>query len=274
MNQNIALRIFHFVCAITLPLALLLLVSCIQAHEEHVPLGPQFDPSQLDAVVNKATQGATVANLQKNQMLHYEETVRIDGRDPALSMSTNILSVIDRSSNPDTDSVRITYHHSNNYRDENNAWHDVETEDTYDIPNSSAVSAGLLLNINRNDIKTLSDSLDLSPMSQPIHITYHNLQTSEADIDPPDTIKNKAGCSGIPNCRLHVTYLSFDEAQWTDDSHYMKISWRYTLTAQLPYMEQLFGVMVERCAGLSGVSAQDGKKHYIQDCQFLSDAQM
>lgn len=271
MNQYF-LRALHFVCAITLPLALLLLMSCIQAHEEHAPLGPEFDPAQLDEVLNKATNGATPFNLQMNQMVHYEESVRIDNRDPDLHMSTHVLNVIDRSPSPGTDSVRVTYHHSNNFLDENGTWQDVETEDTYDIPNSSAVSAGLLLNTGEKDIASLSQAMQMTPTGAATHISYHNLKVSEGDVEPPKAIKNKAGCGGIPNCRIHVTVLAFDVARWSDDSHYTKISWRYSLTNQLPYMEELFGAMVQRCAGFTAV--QDGKTHYLNDCQYLTDAQL
>lgn len=271
MNR-LVLRVLHFVCALTLPLALLILVSCIQAHEEHAPLGPEFDPNQLDEVLTKATDGATVSRLQKDQMIHYEESVRVDNRDPSLHMSTHVLNVIDRSPNPGTDSVRITYHHSNSFRDEDGTWQDIETEDTYDIPNSPSLSAGLLLSLGQNDVVSLSKAMAMAPLSSPTHISYHNLKVFEGDIDPPSVIKKKANCGGVPNCRLHATFLSFDEARWSDDSHYTKVTWKYTLTNQLPYMEGLFGAMIERCAGFSAV--QDSKTHYLNDCQYLTDAQL
>jgi|GEM_PF-5930642 len=266
------LGLLHFACALTLPLALLLLVSCIQAHEEHAPLGPEFDPNQLDEVLAKATNGASPLNLQMNQMIHYEESVRVDNRDPSLHMSTHVLNVIDRSPSPGTDSVRVTYHHSNNYRDENGNWQDVETEDTYDIPNSTTVTANLLLNTGENDVASLSQAMAMAPTGATTHISYHNLKVSEGDVEPPKAIKNRPNCGGLPNCRIHVTILSFDVARWSDATNYTKVSWHYSLTAQLPYMEELFGAIVERCAGFNAV--QDGTTHYLNDCQYLTDAQL
>lgn len=266
LNQ-IVCKSIHFVFALALPLALLLLMSCKQAHEFHAPLGPEVSSSDLDAVLGKAIEGASVEKLQKGQMLHYEESVRINNSDPNLLESTNDLTVIDRYDDVDTQTTRITTHRSQNMRTvDGDGWRNVESEDTLEIPTAPVISASLLMSVG-----TRADDSD-SP-TPPKRITYHNMRVSEGDIDPPDKVKSRPNCSNLHNCRVHVTYLSYDEVRWQDDTHYDKRSYDFELTSDLPFMNQgLYGIMTSGCVGF--FQNINGKNYYLRDCQYVSDLQM
>jgi hypothetical protein len=265
------LQSLHFGFALALPFALLLLFGCKQSHEEHADLGPEVDSSQLDAVLSKVVAGAHFEDLQAGQMVHYEESLRINNTDPNILEGTNNLYVVARTSDKDTKATRITIHRSLIERTTaGDSFQDIETESTDEFPTPELQSQGLLLNLGSN-FKAATTAISDDP--PPVRITYHNLRTSEGFVEPSDKVKKRSNCGNLHDCLIAVTYLSYDEVRWSDDTHYLKQSYDFQLTSSVPFMNKgLFGIMVSGCVGFSHM--QDGKNYYIRDCQALTDLQM
>lgn len=264
------LRVLHFIFALTLPLALLLLLGCKQAHEERADLGPTADPSLIDSTFAKAIHGASIATLQVNQMVHYEESLRVANQDPNILIGEHGVSVIDRSIDNDTQEVRITVHHSQSIREPGKStFTDVESEDTLALPDPAQTTGlGMLMAVDQGFQPA---SLTAADTPQPIRITYHNFQTSSDTITPPDAVVKRSSCGGLSPCKLPVTYISYDEVKWYSDTNYDKYHYDFAFTSELPYMSGLLGVLVTGCIGYYQTSS--GKRYYMRDCQYLTDFQ-
>jgi hypothetical protein len=263
-------KALHFTFALALPLTLLFLLSCKQAHETHAGLGPEVSADSLNMILNRiaTAAGDNVTNLQKGQMLHYQESLRANNQDPDVLESEDIFTVIDRTKDVETGTTRITDHHtSRTLSNDGTSWNTLESEDTIEVPMPTSSASGLLASFGGRMATTPDTS------QQPVRITYHNLRTSEGDVDVPDTAKARANCANVPNCKIHVTFLSYDEALWSDDSHYVKRSYDLELTSQLPFIgTRLFGIMTLGCIGM--FQNIKGNNYYLRDCQYLSDLQM
>ena len=268
-NERV-LRFFHLLAALLLPVALLVITSCKQAHEERADLGPSADPSIINDTFEKAIAGATVATLQVHQSLNYEESLRIANQDPNLLMGEHGIQVIDRTNDADTQETRITIHHSQKVRDmDKNIFVNIESEDTISLPEqASSTGSGMLMAVESGFISIAATPQDAP---QPVRITYHNFSTSTDLIDPPSKVKSRSDCGGLTGCRLHVTYISYDEEKWYNDTDYDKYKYDFAFTTQLPYMNGLFGVLVTGCVGF--YQSVSNRRYFVRDCQYLTDFQ-
>jgi len=251
-----------------LPLALLFLLSCKQAHAWKAPLGPEYSEDQINAVFAQATAAADPSQLKAGQTLHYEEDRRYDNQDPNILMETDALSVIDRTDRKDLNETVITVHHSEQVRnDTSSAFTDIETEDAIEIPDVNVSLAAHLRALTKMRLM----SLNSNDSPAPVKITYHNLSSSVGQDDPPSSPAGRSGCGGLSPCKLHVTYISYDEVDWYDDSNYNRFHYDYELTTDLPYMMDLLGTLVSGCVG--GNVHLQGYEVYVRDCQVLTDYQ-
>jgi hypothetical protein len=254
----------HFVAALGLPLVLLILLSaCKKAHEERSGLGTEATSQDLDNIVAKAIRGASLAQLQKNQMIVYENNRRLAGQDATSLLGSHLATVIDRQ---DTDTSQITIHHAEMIR-KTDSFFNLEYEDTLQVPiiKTSEIGSLMAKATHANDFETLA----LSRLTTPLKTTFHNLRTSEADIAAPEDAAKRANCGGLANCKLHVTYIQYDEIKWYSDSDYDRYRYDFAFTSDLPYMNGLLGVMVNGCVGMN--VPVGNRRIFVRDCQFLRD---
>lgn len=262
MTSKFVWNVIHFGVALAIPIVLIFLVSCKQAHEEKAPLGPQVDPSVIDGALAQAIDGASIADLQVNQSAHYQLNRRIANQDPTLDQGNHDLQVIDRHDDPNTQETVITIHQNQRIR-KADSFENVESESTLTTPMPSLtakIEAGAVPGI----AATTRDT-------QPVNVTYHNFSTSKGDATPPDNVANRTGCGGLSPCTLHLTYISFDVAYWYNSEDYDKVHFDYAFTNQLPFMGDLLGVMAEGCA--AQYVTVGNNRYFVRDCKYLTDFQ-
>jgi hypothetical protein len=261
LNQR-GWMLLHVTVALLVPVLLLLVVGCKQAHEEKGDLGPAVDPKTIQKVVDDIQDKISVKNLKVGQKLHYEENRRVVGQETTMLMGTHDVTVSHRDDRKDLGATLVTLDHDVTTR-QTNGFGDLKSEDTVAIPMDGKVDPPKLLGKNE-----VTEMVVASGPPPPV-VTWHNMKVSTGVAQPASDGSTPPHCGGVRTCDLNVTYLSYDEVHWNNGSPYEQLHFDFAFTADLPYMDGLMGLMLTGCVAQH---VQIGEFRYlVRDCNYLTD---
>lgn len=263
MSESRRWAVLHTILALLLPIALVILMGCRKAKEEKGDLGPQTESEVIDKAINDAVGPISIADLKKDQILHYELNRRIVGQETTLLMGSHRLEVVDRTDRPDLNATLITLKHDERIRHEN-GFKRVVSEDTIPVPLQATIEEGF--HVGDNHVSTMAV---VRAQERANRVTYHNLAVSKGTVAPPTDGAQRPGCGGLSPCSLPVTFVSYDEVRWYPSGDYDKFHFDFAFTNKLPYMAQAFGVMLTGCVAQHVPIGEF--RYYVRDCQYLVD---
>jgi hypothetical protein len=97
--------------------------------------------------------------------------------------------------------------------------------------------------------------------SSDMKATYHNLHVSQGLEDAPELVRAQPGCLGLPNCKLNVTRVSFDQVVWDGDTG-NRIHFDYALSPDAPFLAQV----LDKCLTLLVPISGSNSKTLLKQC--------
>ncbi len=94
--------------------------------------------------------------------------------------------------------------------------------------------------LSSDTVATLSDS-----------VTYHGLKTSMLFEAPPELVKKRPNCAGLPDCKLRVYRIEFDMVFW-DKGKPDRVHWALAMSPDAPYLAGLLNKCVTGLAPIGG----------------------
>ncbi len=127
-----------------------------------------------------------------------------------------------------------------------------------------------------SQIFTLENSSDSTASSPPkiVKVTYHNLKSTNKEMDPPAHIQSTKNCAGIPHCKIQVHEVSFDRVLWTSDGRGTKSTFTLAVSKDVPYAvmpsgEEIFPGLISQCS--QAMVKIQGRQFLLNQCLQLID---
>lgn len=266
------LRGLHFLMALSLPLILSALLSCIKAKEEPADLGPQVLDTEIDMALNRAIKGRSIAGTALNQYTTYATTRRFENEETVLNLGDSHVKVTAKKES--TASWDFTLEIRQTERLDDGTFDIKNTESTLEVPKNPTVT-NLIALTQQMQVR----SKDAFAMAEPIRVTYHRLRETNTEIDPPPAVKNRAGCGGLSPCKLPIRYVQYDLVKWYSEAEFRKFAIDLGFSLSTPYLpfgprtstDQYNGLLVVNCAGTQ-VTIPD-RTVFLRDCVSIEDFQ-
>lgn len=77
-------------------------------------------------------------------------------------------------------------------------------------------------------------------------VSYHNLRLSLETVSPPLRVRNQPNCLGIPDCKIRLHKIAFDQVVWASATEAEKVAFEFTMSPDVPYLAML----MDKCATL------------------------
>jgi hypothetical protein len=259
----------HLVLALSLPLILIVMAGCKQAHSRKEDLGPAVDPDAIQKILNDAVKDASFDNLKVDNYTYYLHTRRLENQENVVQLGSRRVDVIDRQ---DTDTqAHFTLKITLVERTDTDKFRTIVSEDPLWLTKvGSSVSTSSTASLR----ELISDVSSSDGPAQP-KVTFHNLTQSLGEIDPPARMRGRPDCGGLSPCRMHVRYVLFDMVIWEPGGGYQKISFDLTFSldaSYLPYgqdFDQFNGALINDCR--STLIPVQSTNVYVRDCFTLDD---
>jgi hypothetical protein len=253
-------------------LTLILLVQalgCMKAPEKKIEYGQEV-PVDLVVKVMKTAIGPSDSPEQilKDEFLNIETTREIRGRPEIDLLSQVAITVVDRKVTKNQWQIKNTEEiknydlehpsdsppaiiredhqciNKNSFKRET-----CEIEDSLNILDLTSKkykeSMNDLTNTSRHFNFLFEDQIypfkQLNPKSnsddEPI-ITFHNLSSEKVSIAPPKAVVESEKCNNIPNCKINVTVVEFDQVNWAIDLQGYKIHYKFVISPDVPQLSR------------------------------------
>jgi len=227
---------------------MVLVLGCQKGPDGQTDYGPEVSPDSVEAELTKAAAESDPNKIEIGQFVHFADVQTINGRDGISTVISDTgQTVVDRRESERQvifTVVQDKYTYSSNQEPRRVK---TELELAFDKLSSRAVSSYISASswflkpfhvLSANDGRVLS--------TKQTRITYHNLRVANELVAPPKLVAEHAGCREIPNCRIRVRHVAFDQVTWNSESGPEKIAFQFSLSPDVPYLASL----MNRCASL------------------------
>lgn len=220
------LALIHLLLALLAPFFILALTGCkSQDTGESVDYGPEATGTEINNALYEPLANVDPLAIKVGAFIHYSTTQSLAGGQVTNLLSDTGQTVVERQED-DTGVVYTIVQHKLAYGN-NSQPEKTSTEFTIGFDKSSGSSiASVQSALNQDPLALLEQGVpallekltassltpEIRQMSEPI--TYHRLVTSVSEEPPPEMVQNQAGCLGIPNCRIKVHHVEFDQVIW------------------------------------------------------------
>jgi len=144
---------------------------------------------------------------------------------------------------------------------------DTETETVSSFAFANFMNFANLVNfVNSGRLRQLASSGS--------RLSYHNLRVSQATVAPPLLVQQAPDCLGIPDCKIRLHTVSFDQVLWSGDQN-ERIHFDMSISPDIPALAGLemsplfhyFPGLMSSCVTLM-VPIGDGRaKTLLRECQ-------
>lgn len=83
------------------------------------------------------------------------------------------------------------------------------------------------------------EAKDIERSSPGYHITYHALKEQGLSVQPPPLVTEKTNCGGIPNCKINISHIEYDEILWNDVGGNVRYHCTFEFSNEVPYLASL-----------------------------------
>ena len=284
------LRAVHFLMALMVPFVLSALLGCIKAKEEPADLGPEVSPDSIDLALSKAINGAYL-DPAVGQYTTYSITRRLETEEQVKVMGATKVEVMDKVEDPATpDEVKFNLRIiKSTLLPDYTSWETTQTEEPLILKKGNSTTAAvdsiLAMHEKSNPAFRMrgpaiaNSSGSVSAAAKPIRRSYHRLRETNAEIDPPQGIKNRPGCGGLSPCKIPVHYVQYDLVEWYSDSEFRKLNFDLGFSSATPYLpfgqrdsiDRFNGLLITNCVAFQ--AQVTGRTVFVRDCSSIEDLQ-
>jgi len=263
----------HLGLALLIPLFLTVMVGCKKAKAFKEDLGPEVSGQAIDDALGKAVQGANFDYIRVGQFISYSSNRRLEAEETTINLGNRRIEVTNRQDSADGSQATFNLQITKSDRMGDGGFETVIFEEPL-VLNVGSFSAAL------NDVRPTSEKALRAQVLRamagaPERVSYHHLRESSAVIDPPDAVKNRAGCGGLSPCKIPVSYIQFDMVIWKSTTEYQKIALDFAFSTVTPYLpfgesfDQFNGLMITDCR--STYVPIESRTVYVRDCLSIDD---
>lgn len=208
--KMVGFSILHFLGAIGIPVILALTVGCIKKEEFENEDGPEISFETIENAELNAQEERNFLDVQKDDWVHYEYSVSsfTSPRQPYQAEARSIENRRDLGDNVELVIRQLIY----KYNDDGDPVLDSDAASTVLISKITGYSTGPGASATKSN---LISSQGFKPAAGNDEYTYHNFSWTQGEIDPPLVVKQKPSCGGVPNCRLRVNTIVYDQIHKT-----------------------------------------------------------
>lgn len=260
------------------PLSLFLLFyivlncGCMKKESDKIDYGPEVNKDKMSSALKDALGTTTSVAIKQGDFVQTDTSRIIRGRDKIDLLQSVGLSVVKKVESPSQWQMNLV---------EEKVTYDLtgaqppkkllrEYSDCISKINGKAVACEITFDVNNFDMKNMDaeykansvNSVNSSYPDQmlalnefilfdtkektaedPPKVTFHKLQVKKYLGDPPVPVRDSKDCGGIPNCKLNLTELQFDQVYWNKDGTADKIHVKIITSKEVPYLAN----PVEKC---------------------------
>lgn len=283
--------------AILIPALFFLFLGCMKTPSKDVDYGDEASLEDIGEILKEGVANFDVSNVQVGQFVYFDKTQAIRGTSTIIVLQEDALKIVSKVDGPNA----MTFEYEGFIRE----YQPNGTYLEYPVGDFASFQKGIVTaSVNSTNLGGLSlaaastENLDaylrmqylkasetVKPNTSKItKITYHNVVTTRSIEEAPPLIKKTSDCQGLPECKIRVTTLSFDQVVWRDevadkvavkisyspDLYYIRFSDRVVdnktgETARVPFKDNL----VQECWQQS-VPVED-QKVLLSVCNTLQD---
>lgn len=261
----------HALLAVLIPAVFLLLAGCTtDLKEEEISLGPEVSQEKVVDALISAWENTSPYNMQPGEGVLYDVNQWIE-TSPAMNVGALIRVVIDREDQGDL--IKITVRRREITVDENGKQQVTERdEDPVILPKPELIQSlppqkGIQMMASALKALQGSSIAEVSPFAEgegDERMTYHDLKIEKTEIDPPQAIRERDNCNDLPNCKIVVTKISYDEVYWKG-KQWTKQHFSYILSDHLTWLSRF----VESCQKF--MYETPDRSYLIRSCSQLKD---
>ncbi len=287
-NLRSAFRLFLTIFSIAVVTA-----CTIRVEEKQGPLGKEANPSDVGHELSQAIGDATIITATKDQYVVYEGNVRIE-QTAVIRKYQKKHTLFDIKEDADEVKYILTEELETFKQDgttdniKNSELPPLILDKRTDPSKKSDVmakafrmAASIRADDGDEDIYAC-DGVDVNDGDDVYDcLRYYNLKSKIYLADPPQLVKNKPGCIGLPNCKLTVHFVSFDRVKWRKGKIVSRLTISYEIVQNVPDFNYNFyedgsssyypPVLSFCLAGLTPDS--QGYQYYLSQCEVLRDFQ-
>lgn len=284
-----ALMIIHLVLVLLLPFLFTQMGGC-QGQEDTVPLnlGPAVSAVEIDKAISEPLKEATPLSIKLGEGFIYSETQELGVGGAYAVISDTSQTVIERTETA-TEILMTLIEHKQIYSNGN--VQKTSTEIPLRIDKTPVATTSVMFGPDRtvassdsaksqttqttNKLRPEVESLfrersplalisairsrstgfatladgSLSTLSDTV--TYHGLKTSMTIEAPPELVRKRENCAGLPDCKLRVYHIEFDMVFW-DKGKPDRVHWKLAMSPDAPYLAGLLNKCVTGLAPIGG----------------------
>lgn len=283
-QEDRVLALIHLLLALLAPLLIMALTGCrSNENGEPVDYGPEAAAVDINEALFRPLEGVNPLAIKVGAYVQFTTTQKLAGGQVMNRLSDTGMKVIDREEDDSAVIYRIRQDKATYGND--NKTDIVSTDFPFGISkdngtsNASVQSALVVapLELLEQSVPALLKSLDVASSTKvrqaATRVTYHRLVTSERDEPPPSEVQAQPGCLGIPNCKIKVHHIEFDQVAW-GGSEPERVHFELTMSPDVPmlaglYMSPLFEYypgLLKSCVTLMVAIGDGSSKTLLTEC--------
>ncbi len=243
----------HAGLALFAPLLALALASCKESVKAAPSFGPEVDPAEIEAALTRPMESVDPGAMKVGEFVHFAETQAINNRtETEAILSDTGQTVVGKEETAD----RIVYTViQNKITYSGNESRKASTELRMEVGKLGAAGGsgpaptGLSMVEHARHVISGTDA-PLKAMAAVFaaenerRITYHNLRVSLETVAPPALVSSQPDCLGIPNCKIRLHRVAFDQVAWASAADAERVAFEFAMSPDVPYLATL----MDKCA--------------------------
>lgn len=280
-NQERELGWIHIVLSLLAPFFALALAGCKDDLKTAPNFGPEVPAAEIEAALVRPMETVDAGAMKIGEFVHFAETQTINNlADAETVISDTGQTVVDRQETAEkiTYTVvqnKITYSGNESRKASTELKMEVSKAATSsaDEDGGGEISAPSAFSMAEHAKHVISGTnAPLKAMAALFaaedvrRITYHNLRLSLETIAPPALVASQSNCLGIPNCKIRMHRIAFDQVAWHSDTQAEKVAFEFVMSPDVPYLATLMDKCATLLVPLNSEQPAESTKVLVKQC--------
>lgn len=270
-----ALDSIHASLSLLMPFLVFALVGCKSGKSEQpFSFGPESPIEDVKAALIRPLQNNDPTKIKLGEFVHFAEIQTINGQYESVLSDTG-QTVVARDETDDyivftVIENRINYSQNGQRKvsrelelpikkSQNAPATEAETEGSVEdnsLPFNHLAYVERILSTDANPLKTFAEVFAVAKQER---VTFHNLRTSFATVAPPKAVADQPNCLGIPDCKIRMNHVAFDQVIWDANNKGEKIALEFSISEDVPYLANLMNKCATLMASLNNSDAASSR---------------
>jgi hypothetical protein len=217
VREDRLLFLIHAFLALLAPFLIFALTGCdLRTEGEPIDYGAVVPFSEISDAINEGVKDIDPRQTKKGAFVHYSTKQYLAAGKVVNILSDTGLTVTERTET--AQGVILTLIEKRfTYGAPGEPMKEQAREFTLDFGNESTSSAASKP-LHQALHQTLAEGHGpMKPTAEGTRVTFHNLVTSSVEVAAPKAVQTQPNCLGLPNCKVTLHNVSFDQVTWLDE---------------------------------------------------------